>query len=140
MSLKFYKALFTFAFILNWFWEMAQMYLYRGMSDVGFAKATLFCTAATFGDAALTVIGYQITRLILRGRINDWKPHLLMAVFGAVFAVIIELAATEFGIWSYKQSMPKIPLFNIGLSPLLQLAILLPMAFRLSFYWTNRMK
>lgn len=134
------KTLFTFAFVLNWFWEMSQMYLYQGMSDAGFTKATLFCTIASFGDAVLTVIGYGITQLTLGKIINEWKPYLLMAVFGAVFAVIIEIAATEFGLWAYKQSMPKIPFTNIGLSPLLQLVILMPTSLSLSVYWINRRK
>lgn len=129
----FLVVLFASAFALNWIWEMAQMYFYRGMSQVSFLETTFYCTLATFGDAVLTIAGYMVGKLLTRSHLFLW-----MALFGAVSAVLIEFAALALGIWSYKSSMPAVPFLNIGMLPFLQLTILMPAALKIADLWEKR--
>jgi hypothetical protein len=123
ISWRFIAVLFFAAFFLNWFWEMGQMYWYRGMSGMDFLKVTVYCTLATFGDALLTLGGYALGRLFTHRFLFLW-----MIIFGAICALLIEFAALNFDIWSYKRSMPMVPLINVGILPFVQLTVLMPVA------------
>ena len=61
------------------------------------------------------------------------KDIFVLAVIGFFFALGIEWRAILFDRWSYTEAMPIIPYFQVGLAPIIQMSILLP----LSFYITE---
>jgi hypothetical protein len=128
----FYITLFVVSFGLNWIWEVAQMFFYKVKPAEMWTHILLYCTLATVIDAFVTLISYKLTTVLVRNRYresnNEWKPYALMALFGAIWAVFFELVASEFGLWSYNERMPLVPVIKVGLSPLLQLTLLMPTA------------
>lgn len=136
--------LFVAAFVLNWIWEMTQMFAYVEMREQPASKTILFCALASVGDAVLTVVGYGLGAKLWRNRawgINyEWKPYALMSLFGAVSAVIIEIAAINLGLWSYNEAMPSVSFIKVGILPLLQLALLMPAALLITVWWYDRKK
>ncbi len=89
-----------------------------------------YCTLATVIDALVTIGSYALAARLARNReiSGGWKPYALMALFGAIWAVLFELAGKRLGLWSYSEMMPMVPIIKVGLLPLLQLAILMPAA------------
>jgi sterol desaturase/sphingolipid hydroxylase (fatty acid hydroxylase superfamily) len=115
---------------------MAQMPLYKNMPwnlDTSF-----FCLAASIGDAVMILIIYFITALLLKnpkwlGDLNN-KKIIVSSVVGFGIALLFEKIALYYGLWSYSNLMPILPLGQIGISPILQMLIL-PF---LVFYWVNK--
>lgn len=140
-SLKRYlAALFVVAFALNWVWEMSQMSAYAEMAGRPRGETLLACTVAAFGDALITLAVYAAGALVTRNRRwaleGGWKVYLSAALAGALWAAVIELTALRAGYWSYTGRMPR--LLGAGLLPLLQLALLVPAAFRVALWWHGR--
>jgi hypothetical protein len=128
----FYTTLFVASFGLNWFWEIAQMFFYKVKPAEMWAHILLYCTLAAVIDALVTLVSYKLTTALIRNRgwkcNGGWKLYALMALFGAIWAIFFEIAAKEFGLWSYNEWMPLVPVIGVGLSPLLQLTLLMPAA------------
>ena len=93
-------------------------------------EVTLFCTAASVGDAALTLLIFGAGALAARRwswvEAFGWKAYAGAAVLGGVSAAVIEWAALGAGYWSYAGAMPRVPLLGVGLWPFAQLALLVP--------------
>jgi hypothetical protein len=51
------------------------------------------------------------------------------AILGLAYAVLVELAGLAAGSWSYTERMPVVPVFGVGLWPLLQMTLLPPLVF-----------
>ena len=69
----------------------------------------------------------------------DWfvrpgiRGYLIMIMTGFVLAVSVEWVALHvFNRWQYTEHMPKLPVLNIGLIPLLQMMVLPPLIFRVA--------
>ncbi len=126
------------SFILNWCWEMAQMPGYREMASRSWRETVTLCTRAALGDLAITLLIYAIGALAARslswGLRATWNVYLVVALLGAMQALWIERAAIASGRWTYTQSMPLLPVLEVGLWPLLQLSLLTP----LTFWMANR--
>lgn len=138
----FLVALFVAAFALNWFWEMLQMPAYAEISERPLSEAALICTLAGVGDAVVTLGAYGLGALVARrrrwGMAGGWRAYTLMALFGAVCAVLIEWAALAAGRWSYSTQMLTVPLVKVGLLPFVQLALLTPAALWIATRWNER--
>jgi hypothetical protein len=130
------------SFGLNWLWEMLQMSAYVGMAGRAW-RATIFsCALASLGDAAITLLIYGAGALATRRtrRVTDYgyKAYVASSLAGATSAVVIEWIAQETGRWTYTSQMPVMPLLDIGLWPLLQLAVLVPLALWLAAWWEGK--
>jgi uncharacterized membrane protein YadS len=92
------------------------------------------CTVATFGDVAIVVAIFVAVALAW----GDFAWHrrvspgqsLVAILVGTVIAAAIEYRALTGGRWAYG-AMPLLPFTGIGLLPVLQMAILPPLVFRL---------
>lgn len=119
----------------NLLWEIAHVPLYTlwltGTAGE-IAYAVLHCT---LGDVmiAATTLGLS---LLLLGR--GWPERRVGAV--AALTILFALAYTVFsewlnisvrGTWAYRDIMPTLPLFETGLTPLLQWIVVPGIAFRL---------
>src|SRR3989344_6642559 len=123
------------ALVLHLVWENAQAPLFAGF--LSFGQHFFVCFLGTIGDIVFTITVYLGISLLK----NDFgwivrlgaKDVLVLAVIGFFFALGIEWRAILFDRWSYTEAMPIIPYFQVGLAPIIQMSILLP----LSFYITE---
>lgn len=135
ISKYFIVTLLIFAFVLNWIWEVAQNSAYK-TAEKSMFESLLFCTLASVIDA-LTILAIYGAAKYLFGR-GSWKIYLTAALLGALCAVVFEKIAFAFGWWSYHPKMPTVPLLGTGLSPLLQLTLLSPLAIWLAVFRFKR--
>lgn len=124
------------AFILNLIWEIAQGPLYGGFEyDLNHLS---FCALASVADTLMVLILFFAFALIYKDvfwtgnkGIRRIGSLILVGGTGAIFA---EIWHTAWGDWSYVETMPMVPLAEVGLLPVLQFA-LLPW---LVFYTSNK--
>ncbi len=139
---SFFTALFMTAFGLNWLWEMAQMPAYAEMAAHSWGEIVLTCTVATVGDGVITLaiygVGALATRRLRWGLEGGWNVYATAALLGGAWAAAIKWRALAFGRWSYTDRMPIVPVLDIGLWPLLQLTVLVPLALWIATTWTRR--
>jgi len=117
------------AFFLNLLWEVAHSMLYDWdtppLVNNIYKYIPRIIGFATFLDAVwiLTII---LLNALRRGGF-EWlyRPaqgdYLTFIILGIIYAIIIELIAIIFNMWSYNRYMPKI--FGIGITPLVQLSL-----------------
>jgi hypothetical protein len=128
--------LIVISFALHIIWENTQASLYSGYES--FSQHFLPCLIGTFGDIIIVLSVYGLVSL-LKGSVN-WITDLktkdisVLVVVSFFVAVWIEQHALFIGKWGYTTFMPIIPYFNVGLTPILQMMVLLP----LSIYLTEK--
>lgn len=124
------------SFVLHLIWENAQASLYLGYESFG--QHFLPCLIGTFGDIVIVLAVYAVVSLLKRNTawITDLniKDVFALTLTSFFVAVWIEQHALFVGKWGYASSMPLISYFNVGLTPILQMTILLP----LSVYLTGK--
>ncbi len=125
-SAAFYGILSGIAFVLNWFWETAQMFAFELGTGNDRIRVFMFCTLASIVDALVTVGIYELLKKI--GITNRTAFYSLAAAFGAILAVGFELLALRFELWNYNRMMPVIPILGTGFLPIVQLILLIPLA------------
>jgi len=125
------------AFALHYLWEVSHVALYGGYEHLSpYLPITVL---ATFGDVAYTLGAYFFVALIKR----DWhwlarmtKLDLVAIAFiGFTISMYVEYKALALERWFYLPAMPIIPGLQVGLSPIAQMTILLP----LTFFLTDRL-
>jgi chromate transport protein ChrA len=114
------------AFILNLVWELAQGPLYEGFQyDL---KHISFCALASVADMLMVLVLLFAFALIYKNafwiRPLKFNRSLLLTLVGGLGAIAAEIWHIWRGDWSYADSMPMLPIFDVGLSPVLQFAIL----------------
>ena len=114
------------SFLLHLAWEWAHLPLYTGYEGVG--GGTPIVLFATLGDVAYTLIAVLVVSLF-KGRL-EWLRHarpadyIGLGILGFGIALLVEYKALALHRWAYTAAMPII--FGVGLSPLLQMTLLLP--------------
>ena len=128
------------AFLLNFPWEIWQMPLYRclEMFAMSYGEAVAFLTAASIGDAVLSVVAFWCVAAAARSRAWIIDPtHGEACGFvgiGLAVTVFVEWIATRvLNVWQYTEAMPTLPLLDTGITPLLQWILLPPLVL-----WTVR--
>jgi hypothetical protein len=98
------------------------------------------CFVASLGDAVLVLVllgvGWALRRRL------EWferplvKDSVALIGAGALLGIGVELLAVHvLGRWSYRPEMPRVPVLEIGLVPVVQMALLPPLVFRLAAGW-----
>lgn len=114
------------SFILNLVWEMSQAFLFMPHFS-GAADFIRVHVLAAFTDVVITllILGPE---LFLSDRTSSviWRrKRVAMNVsLGFLAAVAIERYAVSTGMWAYGPFMPIIPILGVGLTPVLQMAII----------------
>ncbi|HEY2933731.1 MAG TPA: hypothetical protein VGK99_18500 [Acidobacteriota bacterium] len=135
-TVLFFAFLFFTGFILNLLWEMTHMRAYAEMAGRPWIETLPRCTLASLGDA-VTTLGIFVFYALLRRRLplsHQLKSidYLWLALLAIIWAVGFEHFALFTGRWSYNPQMPVIPGLGVGLWPLLQLTLLVPLSAYLS--------
>lgn len=116
------------SFITHILWETAHVPLYTGYETIGHGLPVTFYV--TLGDIAYT-IGAVLFVSFFKHTPN-WlshattKDYIGLTVLGFFIALFVEYKALALHRWTYAPAMPLI--FGIGISPLLQMTILLPLS------------
>ncbi len=131
--MKFFLVMLVFAvvgFVLHLLWERSHIGLYTAYEKMeGVLPVYLF---ATIGD-----IVYMLGAILLVGIIKGdtlWllsaRPtdFLVLIFFGFAIALFVEYKALALERWAYGPSMPMISWLHVGLTPILQMSILLPLS------------
>ena len=138
-SWSYLGALVVSAFVLNWLWEMVQMPAYAEMAGRLWLETVGICTIAAWGDVVITLGVYGAVALATRdlrwAATGRWPVFAVSALLGAVCAFLFERIALAAGRWSYTDRMPIVPALGVGLWPLLQLTLLVPLNFWLASWW-----
>ncbi len=119
------------SFLLHIVWENLQAPLYAGY--VSFGQHFWLCLYGTAGDVVITIVVFLLIALLKEDM--DWirsgtaRDLFALAIIGFFVAVWIEHRALLFGTWNYAAAMPIIPYLKVGLTPILQMIILLPLSF-----------
>lgn len=120
-------------------WEMAQAPFFTGM-PAGWVKATLMCAQATLGDGVLVAAVAIAGTLLYRDRRWFVPPSLPRYVVAVVVGVALQIAVEwvmvyRLGRWGYASDQPILPIVGLGILPVLQPIVLLPLTFWLTARW-----
>ena len=78
-------------------------------------------------DALIVLALYLITGILIRnlswGRRMVGPRLTIFWVLGALWAIVIEYQALDVGRWAYVETMPILPVLEVGLLPVLQMII-----------------
>ncbi|MFC4094765.1 hypothetical protein [Euzebyella saccharophila] len=123
---SFVMAVAVTSFALNFVWELAQGPLYEGFEyDL---KHISFCALASIADMLMVFILLFAFGLIYKDVywMQNWglKRILLLVLVGFFGAILAEVWHTARGDWAYADAMPRLPMVEVGLSPVLQFTIL----------------
>lgn len=117
------------AFIFNFIWENVQAPLFQGYTS--FWQNFSMCLLATIGDVVIILLVYFFVSLLKDN--YSWISTLhstdifVLASVGFFIAILIEYRALLFDTWAYTSTMPIIPYVKVGLTPVLQMVLLLPL-------------
>ena len=118
-------AVFGIGFALNAIWEFSQMPLYA--LPPGSPPHVFLCLRASLWDASYLVALYLAIAAVRDDRFwlrrKGPRHELVIVLVSVVVAVLIEVEALRSGRWSYAPRMPLIPGLDVGVTPVLQLAI-----------------
>lgn len=121
-----------FAFLLNFVWEMLQVPFFSGMTESQHWKAAKTCSVATGGDVAVSIVAFCLVAWLAGTR--NWILHPTRLQFGlfiglgVFWSVAVEIVATKvLHRWAYSNSMPLLPGLNIGIVPIMQWILILPL-------------
>lgn len=124
--IRFLMGIVIISFLLNSIWELAHSPLYL-WHQYDF-EHVLICALASLADTVIVLIMIFLFGLLFKNVF--WVNHLtvsriiVLAMVGAIGAIIGEMWHTSKGDWAYADYMPLIPWLGVGVSPVLQFTIL----------------
>ncbi len=116
------------AFVIHFVWESVQLPLYV---EYGALEGPLPITvSAALGDVLYTMVALVVATLLRSTRnpldgLNS-SVYVGYAALGFLIALMVEYKALALHRWAYTAAMPL--LFGVGLSPLVQMTVLLPLS------------
>ena len=126
---QFLRVLALISGVLHALWEKSHIALYGGYEHLTRLPITVY---ATIGDVGYT-IGAVLLVSLYRGNFSwtmspSWSDIAGLAVLGGIIALMVEYKALALKRWFYLDTMPIIPMLRVGLTPILQMVILLPLS------------
>ena len=126
------------SFLLHLGWESLHVQLYTGYENWTGGAPVVFL--ATIGDVLYTLGAFALVSGF-KGSI-EWikeatkRDYLMLVTLGFLIALFVEYKGLALHRWQYLPDMPLIPLLQVGLSPIIQMALLLP----LTVFMVSRMR
>lgn len=136
--MRYIATLAVVAFVLHAVWENAQAPLYAGYQSV--FQHFGMCLYSIVVDVLITLIVLAFLWLLTKRLPSTKSDWFALAIIGFVIAVVIEQNALLLGKWDYTSMMPLVPYTQVGLSPILQMTLLLPLSFFLANKFTHWME
>lgn len=122
--------LLVISFALHFGWEWWHVGLYRsyGHWTLGFPVILL----ATIGDALYSLAAFALACSFKKSsawvRDASFADYCALVALGFFIALFVEYKGLFLDRWEYTPDMPIIPIFGVGLSPVLQMTLLLPLS------------
>lgn len=120
--------------LLHLVWENFHIGLYTGYEKM---KGKLpVPVLATLGDIMYTFLAVFLVG-IFKGN-GSWflDAHFLdyagLVCLGVLIALFVEYKALALDRWKYRDSMPIIPILRVGVTPIVQMALILPLSIYLT--------
>ncbi|GAC1425583.1 MAG: hypothetical protein NVS1B13_18340 [Flavisolibacter sp.] len=130
------------AFLLNIVWELGQLPLFKG-ADYNI-KHIFLCTLASLADAIMVLLIYLGLALAFKAPFwfhrRKWLLIVIAMIIGGTGGILAEIRNLNAGNWSYSDSMPIIPIVNVGLTPVLQFMLLPILIYYSSFFILRHIK
>ncbi len=128
---------------LNFAWEMLQMPAFEGLPESVLATVAL-CAAAAVADALVAVAVFGLGVYVFGEHRWFMPPRLhryaVMAGAGLIVHLLFEWYAVHgLRLWSYRALHPIVPGVGLGLVPILQPIIVLPLTFWIVVRWAARL-
>ena len=125
--------LFLLALPAYFAWEMLQAPAFTGMPR-DWLVATVACALATVGDGMVVLALFAFGVLVFRDQCWLSPPragrYAVVVGAGVVVQVMIEwIMVYRLGRWGYRSWHPIVPLLGVGILPVLQPIVLLPLVF-----------
>lgn len=127
---------------LNFAWEMLQMPAFKGLPE-SFLATVALCAGAAIEDALVAVAVFGLGVYAFHD--HHWfippRLHRYAVTVGAglvVHLVFEWYAVHELGLWTYRAFHPIVPGLGLGIVPILQPIILLPLTFWIVARWAVR--
>ncbi|MEI8343568.1 MAG: hypothetical protein WCF93_01295 [Candidatus Moraniibacteriota bacterium] len=114
------------AFVLNFFWEISQSFLYAPHYK-GFEQLISVHLWASASDVMIVSVILLASEIIFERFLKNEnkKVGLFSVIFlGFLLAVAIEKYALTTGMWAYNSWMPVIPWLKVGLAPVIQMMLI----------------
>lgn len=124
------------SFILHFCWEYMHYGLYSGYEE--WSGSIPVYWLAAIGDVLYTLGAFALVSAIKKS--YEWiagatiADFFMLVTLGVLIALFIEYKGIALDHWEYVSGMPIIPVLGVGLSPVLQMALLLP----ISIFLTQR--
>lgn len=115
------------AFVLQGLWEYAVCGTFYAVHDID--NMTLLMIEATIGDIGITLLIFNVMLLVSKSvdhRMTG-KDAVLIGFYGISMAFYFESRALMINRWAYSSQMLLLGGTEIGLLPILQLVILIPL-------------
>lgn len=111
------------AFVLNGFWEVAQLPLYTLWQDTDRGRVVSYVLHCIAGDVLIATVLFLLAAAMFRDFAwpvrRPWRGGLIVVAGGLVYTGFSEwYNVYQARAWAYAGSMPLV--FGIGLTPLLQ--------------------
>ena len=135
--LKYFLVVIATALLLHGIWEYWQCGIFYTMGGISSFEHTWLMASATSGDVGIAIGLFLILIFVnkdLEWVTGEWerKDYVIMILYSLFVSFYFEVNALYEGRWGYSENMPLFPTTNIGLLPVVQLLILLPLGFYLS--------
>lgn len=135
-----YALLALIALILHLVWERSHIVLYTSYEAMeGVLPVYVF---ATFGDVAYTLVAVLLVSFFTGCLTWFLRPrsqaYIGLAFIGLSIALFVEYKAMALGRWEYTDAMPM--LWGLGVSPLIQMTLLLPFSVFLAALVERRLR
>jgi hypothetical protein len=109
---------------------MAHIHLYTAYGALGTGATVLFW--ATAGDVLYALLGVAVVSALFSDL--EWLEHprtlhfAMAALYGFCISIFIEWKALILHKWAYTTAMPLLPVIHVGVSPVLQMTLLMPVS------------
>ncbi|MBV8356508.1 MAG: hypothetical protein JO189_01020 [Deltaproteobacteria bacterium] len=120
----------------NMLWELMQLPAFADWSETSWKWLAFIAVIGTFGDILIAATSLVLVLVIVGDeswpmqRSSYWRVAALATLGGVVYTTYSEWRhAVVLHHWRYSARMPLVPIFRVGLFPLLQWVLVPPMAF-----------
>lgn len=117
------------SFVPHFVWEYLHFGLYAGYQVWSGSYPVYWM--ATLGDVLYTLGAFALVSAFKKT--YDWIPraafqdYLGLVAVGFCIALFVEYKGLALERWRYLPEMPIVPILNVGLTPILQMSLLLPL-------------
>lgn len=122
------------SFLTNIVWENLHSSFYSTYSKILSKSKYFICTIM---DALIILVLYLLFVFLFKDFLwikeIDFQKVAFVIIVGGITGVIIEKVALSIKLWSYNKKMPRLPVVNVGLWPVLQLMVLPITVYYISF-------